>query len=57
MDWTQMLLEAGIPEPPGRDEAYRQAALFTEERYKHKGNIRVQESNTRKNKRKPTKIR
>ena len=57
MDWTQMLLEAGIPEPPGRDEAYRQAALFTEERYKHKGNIRVQESNTRKTKRKPTQIR
>jgi hypothetical protein len=57
MNWTQMLLEAGIPEPPGRDEAYRQAALLTEERYKHNGNKRAQGSNTRKTTRKPAKRR
>lgn len=57
MDWTQMLLEAGIPEPVGRNEAYRQAALFTEERYKHNENKYEQGSNMRKTKRKPAKIR
>ena len=48
MDWTQMLLEAGIPEPPGRDEAYRQAALLSEERYRNNGHKRTKGSNTRK---------
>lgn len=48
MDWTQMLLEAGIPEPPGRDEAYKQAALLSEERYRNNGHKRAKGSNTRK---------
>jgi len=52
MDWTRMLLEASIPEPPGRDEAYRQAALLTEERYRRNGHKCTKGSNTRK----PTKI-
>jgi hypothetical protein len=43
-----MLLEAGIPEPPGRDEAYKQAAILTEERYKNNGHTRAKGSNTRK---------
>ncbi len=43
-----MLLEAGIPEPPGRDEAYKQAAILTEERYKNNGHKRAKGSNTRK---------
>ena len=48
MDWTQILLKAGIPEPPGRDEAYRQATLLTEERYKNNGHKRAKGSNMRK---------
>lgn len=48
MDWTQMLLEAGIPEPVGRDEAYRQAILLTEERYKRNGQKRAKGANARK---------
>lgn len=53
MNWTQMLLEAGIPEPPGRNEAYKQAALLTEERYKYNGHKRAKGSNTRKPKKSP----
>jgi hypothetical protein len=48
MDWTQMLLEAGIPESPGRNEAYRQAILLTEERYKRNGQKRAKGTNARK---------
>jgi hypothetical protein len=43
-----MLFEAGIPEPPGRDEAYKQAAILTEERYKHNGQKRAKGTNARK---------
>jgi len=43
-----MLLEAGIPEPPGRDEAYEQAAILTEERYKRNGQKRAKGANARK---------
>ena len=48
MDWTQMMLEAGIPESPGRDEAYKQAILLTEERYKRNGQKRAKRANARK---------
>ena len=51
MDWTRMLLEARIPEPVGRDEAYKQAILLTEERYKRNG----QKQNKKANARKPAK--
>jgi hypothetical protein len=43
-----MMLEAGIPEPVGRDEAYRQAILLSEERYRNNGHKRAKGSNTRK---------
>ena len=48
MDWTQMMLEAGIPEPIGRNEAYRQAILLTEERYKRNGQKRAKGASARK---------
>ena len=43
-----MMLEAGIPEPVGRDEAYRQAILLTKERYKRNGQKQAKGTNARK---------
>jgi hypothetical protein len=29
MNWTKILHDAGIPEPPGRDQAYEDAVAMT----------------------------
>ena len=48
MDWTKILHDAGIPEPPGRDQAYAEAAELTAARYERDGHKRAKGSNTRK---------
>jgi hypothetical protein len=48
MNWTEILANAGIPEPPGRDEAIAAARLATAERYAKHGQKRVKGNNTRK---------
>lgn len=48
MDWTQILLKAGIPEPPGRNEAYIEAILLTEEKCKRNGQKQAKGANGRK---------
>ena len=48
MDWAQILLKAGIPEPPGRNEAYIQAILLTEEKCKRNAQKRAKRANGRK---------
>jgi hypothetical protein len=53
MDWTKMLAEAGIPEPPGIQEAYAAAALMTAERYERNGQKRAKGTNARKAKKLP----
>jgi hypothetical protein len=37
MDWTEILKNAGTPEPLGRDEAIRKAAKATAKRYEKEG--------------------
>jgi oligoribonuclease NrnB/cAMP/cGMP phosphodiesterase (DHH superfamily) len=48
MNWTKILRDAGIPEPPGRDRAYADAAEMTAARYERDGHKRAKGSNTRK---------
>lgn len=48
MNWTQILADAGIPEPPGREQAVEQARIDTAERYARQGRKRAKGSNTRK---------
>lgn len=48
MDWTAILTNAGIPEPPGRIEAAKAARLITAARYAKFGQKRAKGTNTRK---------
>jgi hypothetical protein len=48
MNWTKILRDAGIPEPPGRDQAYKDAVAMTEFRYERDGRKRAKGSNARK---------
>ena len=48
MNWTKILADAGIAEPPGREHAYRDAFAFTTARYERDGHKRAKGSNTRK---------
>jgi hypothetical protein len=50
MDWTQILANAGIEEPPGRLEAIEQAKIQIESRYVKQGRKRAKGSTTRKTK-------
>jgi len=55
MDWTKILADAGIPEPPGLLEAYAAAAKATAERYQRDGHKRAKGNNSQKAKRQPKK--
>lgn len=48
MNWTQILSDAGIPEPPGRDLAIEMAIAETAARYEKVGKKRAKGSTTRK---------
>ena len=48
MNWTKILHDAGIPEPPGRDQAYEDAVAMTAARYERDGHKRAKGSNARK---------
>ena len=48
MNWTKILRDAGIPEPPGRDQAYEDAVAMTAARYERDGRKRAKGSNARK---------
>ena len=48
MNWTKILQDAGIPEPPGRDQAYEDAVAMTAARYERDGRKRAKGSNTAK---------
>lgn len=48
MNWTKILRDAGIPEPPGRDQAYEDAVAMTATRYERDGRKRAKGSNTAK---------
>jgi len=48
MNWTKILRNAGIPEPPGSDKAYEDAAAMTAARYERNGRKRAKGSNTAK---------
>ena len=48
MNWTKILSDAGIPEPPGRDQAYENAVAMTVARYERDGRKRAKGSNTAK---------
>ena len=48
MNWTKILRDAGIPEPPGRDQAYEDAVAMTTARYERDGRKRAKGSNTSK---------
>ena len=48
MNWTKILCDAGIPEPPGRDQAYEDAVAMTAARYERDGRKRAKGSNTSK---------
>ena len=48
MDWEKILFDAGIAEPPGRQEAYEEAAAVTAARYERDGRKRAKGSNTLK---------
>ena len=48
MDWTKILHDAGIPEPPGRDQAYEDAVAMTAARYERDGRKRAKGSNAAK---------
>jgi hypothetical protein len=48
MNWTEILANAGIPEPPGREQAVAEAKLATAERYAKHGQKRAKGTNTRK---------
>ena len=48
MNWTKILRDAGIPEPPGRDQAYEDAIAMTAARYERDGRKRAKGSNTSK---------
>jgi hypothetical protein len=48
MNWTKILHDAGIPEPPGRDKAYEDAVAMTTTRYERDGRKRAKGSNTAK---------
>lgn len=48
MNWTKILADAGIPESPGREQAYCDALAFTTARYERDGHKRAKGSNTRK---------
>jgi stalled ribosome alternative rescue factor ArfA len=50
MNWTKILSEAGIPEPPDRDAAIEQAIAETAARYEKVGKKRAKGSTTRKTK-------
>lgn len=53
MDWTKILADAGIPEPPGRAEAIELAKLATAARYARTGPKLIKSSTTRKVKKVP----
>ena len=53
MNWTKILHDAGIAEPPGRDQAYEDAVAMTESRYERDGRKRAKGSNARKPKKVP----
>jgi hypothetical protein len=53
MNWTKILLDAGIPEPPGRDQAYKDALAMTAARYQRDGKKRAKGTNTQKPKKTP----
>ena len=53
MNWTKILHDAGIPEPPGRDQAYEDAVAMTAARYERDGHKRAKGSNARKPKKVP----
>lgn len=48
MNWTKILADANIPEPPDREQAYCDALAFTTARCEHNGHKRAKGSNTRK---------
>ena len=48
MNWTKILADAGIAEPPGREQAYKDALVFTTARYERDGHKRAKGSNTSK---------
>ena len=48
MDWSKILSDSGIPEPPGRDQAQEMADAVTTARYERDGRKRAKGSNTRK---------
>ena len=48
MNWTKILHDAGIPEPPDRDQAYEDAVAMTAARYERDGRKRAKGSNTTK---------
>jgi len=48
MNWTKILADAGISEPPGREQAYSDALAVTTARYERDGHKRAKGSNTRK---------
>jgi hypothetical protein len=53
MNWEKILSDAGIPEPPGRKQAFEDAAALTAARYERDGCKRAKGSNTRKVKKVP----
>lgn len=53
MDWTKILADAGIPEPPGRAEAIELAKADIAARYARTGPKRIKGSTTRKVKKVP----
>jgi hypothetical protein len=48
MNWGKILSDAGIPEPPGRKQAFEDAAALTAARYERDGRKRAKGSNTAK---------
>lgn len=48
MNWAKILRNAGIQEPPGRNQAYEEAAAMTAARYERNGRKRAKGSNTAK---------
>ena len=48
MNWTEILAKAGIPEPPGREEATRDARRISAERIAREGPKRAKGSNSTK---------
>ena len=48
MDWTEILKNAGIPEPMGREEAIARTMKVVEQRYKASGGPKQAKGTTRR---------